>query len=110
MNYRHHVDVIGHRKQKDSAHQEIDVPYVKLAGVPCSIESVTGGEVRRGEQMQATVNKRIEMHWQDQFPILPTDLLREMHGADVAQEINILAVYDPDGNRRKLVVQGKANG
>jgi hypothetical protein len=33
-----------------------------------------------------------------------------MHGNVVNQEINILAAYDPTGDRKKLVVQGKANG
>jgi hypothetical protein len=110
MNYRHYVDVIGFRAQPDSSNQPIPVEYVKLANVPCSIETVTGGEVRRGEQMQATTNKRIEMHFQDQLPPIAGDLLREMHGNVVNQEINILAAYDPTGDRKKLVVQGKANG
>jgi head-tail adaptor len=107
MTYSHYVDIVGHRPQRDEANQDIDVPYVKLGNVPCRIESVTGGEVRRGEQMQDTTNKRIEMHFQDQFPIETTDLLREKRGDKVVQEINIVAVYDPDGLRRKLVVQGR---
>lgn len=105
-----YVDVIGFRGQNDTTNQLIPVPYIKLKDVPCSIESVTGGEVRRGQQIQATVNKLVTMNFQDQYPITTGDELHEMHGKAVHQKIGVVAAYDPDGGRRVLLVQGKTDG
>ena len=107
---RNVVDVVASGSQKDSAGQVVGNPTVKLGKVPCSIETVTGGEVRRGQQMQATTNKLVRMWFIDGEKAPTTgDKLWEMHGTKVAQEINILAAYDPDGRRRELLVQGRSN-
>jgi hypothetical protein len=110
-NFRHHVDIVAPGGQRDSAGQVVGNDTVKLRGVPCSIETVTGGEVRRGQQMQATTNKLVRM-WFIEGEKAPTakDKLVERHGEKVVQEINILAAYDPDGRRRELLVQGRSNG
>jgi hypothetical protein len=105
------VDVFAPGTQKDASNQVVGAPVVKLASVPCSIETVTGGEVRRGQQMQATTNKLVRMRFIDGDKAPTTkDYLAEMHGAKLNQKINILAVYDRDGSRRELWVEGKSNG
>lgn len=110
MNFRHFVDVIGPGGQRDSSGQVVGSPTVKLRNVPCSIETVAGGEVRRGQQMQSTTNKLVRMHFIDGEQAPKTgDKLWEMYGAKVNQDIGILAAYDPDGRRRELVVEGKSN-
>ncbi len=104
--FRQRVDIIGPGGQRDAATgQVVGAPTPKLKGVPCSIETVTGGEVRRGQQMQAETTKLVTMRFID-APLAPTtDDKLTVHGGG---EINILAAYDPDGRRRELIVQGRA--
>lgn len=110
-NFRHYVDVVDRGSQRDTAGQVVGNPTVKLRNVRCSIETVTGGEVRRGQQMQATTNKLLRMPFIDGDKAPTTnDKLWEMHGTKVAQEINILTAYDKDGTRRELWVEGRSNG
>lgn len=102
---RHYVDIVGPGGQRDSAGQVVGNPTTKLKSVPCSIETVTGGEVRRGQQMQATTNKLVRMRF------LEGDKAPKTGDKLVGHEgtINILAAYDPDGRRRELMVEGKSN-
>jgi hypothetical protein len=109
--FRHYVDVFARGDQRDATTgQVVGSPSAKLRSVPCSIEVVTAGEVRRGQQMQATVDKLVTMRFIADVSKVPTtdDQLVEMHGDKVAQRINVVSAYDPDGRRRELLVQGRS--
>jgi hypothetical protein len=109
--FRHYVDIVAPGEQRDSATgQVVGAPAVKLRSVPCSIEVVTAGEVRRGQQMQATVDKLVTMRFIADAAKAPktNDMLIEMHGEKAAQKINVISAYDPDGRRREMVVQGRS--
>ena len=110
MALRHFITVIGYLTQKDTTGQDVKRETTIARDVPCSIETVTGGEVRRGQQMQATTTVLLKMHHpQGAFEIQPEHLLREMYGEKVNREINVVAAYDPDGRRRELHIQGREN-
>lgn len=103
--FRHYVDVIGPGGQRDSVTgQVVGAPVAKLSNVPCSIETVTGGEVRRGQQMQATTNKLVRMWFieGDKAPVTDDKLVG--HGHD----INVLAAYDKTGERKELWIEGRS--
>jgi hypothetical protein len=102
--FRHYVDVFARGDQRDASQQVVGAPTAKLRNVPCSIEIVNGGEVRRGQQMQAETNTLIVMRFIEDR-IKPTDKLVQ-HGTGT--EINVLAAYDPDGRRRETIVQGRS--
>lgn len=102
---RHVVDVMGFRSQKDSTNQDVKAEYTKARSVPCSIETVSGGEVRRGRQMQGATSVLIEMHHpQGAFEVTPEDKL--MFGK---RTIYVVAAYDPNEGRRVLQIQGREN-
>jgi hypothetical protein len=104
--FNQRVAIVAPGSQKDSAGQIVGAPITKLPSVPCSIETVTGGEVRRGQQMQATTNKLVRMRFVegDKAPKTGDKLIGHGHA------IGILAAYDKDGSRRELWVEGRSNG
>jgi hypothetical protein len=104
--FRHYVDIVAPGTQADAANQIVGSPQVKLRSVPCSIETVTGGEVRRGQQMQANVNRLVTMRFLESKHAPTTADYLDWQG----DRINILAAYDPDGRRREILVQGRSNG
>ena len=107
---RHIVRIIGYRSQKDSANQDIPTQYIVCPLAYCSIETVTGGEVRRGQQMQATTNVLLKMHHpQGSFDVKPEMLVEELHGETIHRRINVVAAYDPNGMRRELHIEGREN-
>ena len=69
--------------------------------IPCSIENVAGGEIRRGKQMQATTSKLLRMHHhQDGFTVIPTDQII-VNG----ETLGVVAAYDPTGRREELFIE-----
>ena len=70
--------------------------------VPCSIERVSGGEVRRGRQMQAVTSRLIRMHFhQDAFTVAPATDRITVDG----ETMGIVAAYDPNGRREELFIE-----
>lgn len=114
MNMRHLVDIIEPRPVKDAAGQEIPTPFVVCHAVPVSIEAVTGGENRRGQQMSAIATTLLKMvHPFGAFDVLPTMHLevkgehRIKLGKKEPRRINVLRAYDPKGTKRELWVEGR---
>lgn len=70
--------------------------------IPCSIENVTGGEIRRGRQMQAVTTALLRMHHhQDDFTVSETTDQIIVNG----QTLGIVAAYDPNGRREELFIE-----
>ena len=113
----HFVDVIEPRPVKDSAGQPIPTPFTVCPNVPVSIEAVTGGETRRGQQMHATATTLLKMvHPFGEFDVLPTMYLnvvgeyRTRLGVKEQRRINVVRAYDPKGTNRELWIEGREDG
>ena len=84
-----------------TTNQPIETWASLVADVPCSIETVSGGEVRRGRQMEALTTLLVRMHHlQDAATITTKDRI-DWSG----RTLNIVAAYDPTGLRRELEIQ-----
>lgn len=82
-------------------------PGVTAENIPCYIETVTGGEVRRGMQMSPTTTHLVKMaHPNGAFTIDPRDRLNWVVNSLM---LNVISAVDADGMLRELTIQCKAN-
>lgn len=96
--------------QRDSGTQDASGQHIPSWGtltnadnVPCRVETVTGGEVRRGRQMESTTRLLITcLHPFGAFTLTPND--RAYYDS---RALGIVAVYDPDETNRELHIQCK---
>lgn len=111
---RHFVDVQRNTPSADAATNQpiaswavIDLGgSVTTASIPCHVETVSGGEVRRGQQMTATTTHLVTMHHpQGAFAITPRDRL---YWTSESLALNVISAIDPDGMRSELLIQCKA--
>ena len=86
----------------------IDSWAAVVEDVPCHVETVTGGEIRRGRQMQAVTTHLIRMHHpQGAFTVGTKDRL---NWVSESMLLNVISAIDPDGMKRELEIQAKADG
>ena len=104
---RHIVNVERNTPTPDSATNEpIDSWAAIASSVPAHVETASGGELRRGQQMSATTTHLVKMHHpQGAFTITARDRL---NWVSEATYLNILSAVDPDGMRSELLIQCKA--
>ncbi len=96
--------------QRDNGTQDGNGQYIpnwqnitNASNVPCSVEHVTGGEVRRGRQMQATATLLLRcVHPFGAFTLTTADSV-----SYDSRRLNIVDVYDPDETNRELHIQCK---
>ncbi|NBW11860.1 MAG: head-tail adaptor protein [Caulobacteraceae bacterium] len=105
---RHVCDVERSTPGNNAATNEITESWAAIASdVPCHIDSVMGGEVKRGQQMSDVTTHLIEMHHpQGAFTVTPRD---RINWTSESLILNVVSVLDTDGRREKLTIQAKAN-
>jgi SPP1 family predicted phage head-tail adaptor len=103
---RHFADIERNTPTTDDdTGQPLESWAAVVEDVPCSVETVRGGEMRRGRQMAATTTLLVRMHFhQDDFTITPLDRI-----AVDGHTLGIVAAYDPDGMRRELHIECREN-
>lgn len=68
--------------------------------VPCQVLSVSGGEKRRGQQIEANVTTLVTMRFR-------SDLDATMRLKYGDRYLNVVRAYDPDGSRVQTILQCK---
>jgi SPP1 family predicted phage head-tail adaptor len=85
--------------------EPIETWATHVSGLFCSIETVSGGEVRRGRQMQAGTTTLIRTHHpQGDFTITTADRI-----SFDSRMLNIVASYDPTGRREEWWIECEEN-
>lgn len=99
---RNYVTIQERTTEQDAAGQPKKVWHDLHRNVPAEVRLVAGGETFRGQQMQATTTHIVTLDFIDGIK----DAHRFVYGSEV---LNITRAGDPDGMRRKLLCECKAD-
>lgn len=101
-NLRHFITLERNTPSTDSdTGQRIESWASVATNIPASVETVSGGETRRGRQMEALTNVLVRMHNpQGAFTVGVKDRLDYL-----GRKLNIVSAYDPDGHRFEMHIQ-----
>lgn len=104
--FRHIVILERNTPAADTAtNQPVESWATATADIPCHIETVSGGEIRRGMQMQATTTHLVRMHHPNgAFTVDEKDRLDHS-----GVKLNVVSAIDRDGMLSELFIQCKAN-
>ena len=105
---RHIVALQRNTPTPDSAtNQPIESWEAVAIDIPCHVESVSGSEVRRGMQMDATTTHLVRIHHPfGAFTVGPKDRL---YWTSESMYLNVVSSLDRDGMKRELTIQCKVD-